>query len=53
MFGFDGQIKNPNNHAIAVWRYPTAGEPMSKFYGVAKGRQDYINDLVVSAAPSR
>jgi hypothetical protein len=53
MFGFDGQIKPRNNHAVAVWSYPTAGEPKSKFYGIAEGRRDYIADLALSVAPSR
>jgi hypothetical protein len=53
MFGFDAQIKKPNNHAIAVWPYPAAGEPKSKFYGIAKGRDDYLGALAVSVAPSR
>jgi len=53
LFGFDSQIKKPNNRPIAVWPYPTGGEPTSKFYGVAMGRYDDLVDLTISVASSQ
>jgi hypothetical protein len=44
--------KARNNTAVAVWPYPTGGEPTSKFYGITKGRDDYAHDVTVSVAPS-
>jgi hypothetical protein len=40
------------NYAIAAWPYPGGGKPTSRFYGLTKGRVDYLYDLTVSVAPS-
>jgi hypothetical protein len=45
--------KANNNVAIAVWPYPAGGNPTSKFYGLTKGKKDYVYDLTVSINPSR
>jgi hypothetical protein len=52
LFGFFAQVKRSNNHAVAVWPYPTGGEPTSKFYGITKGKNDDVVDLTLSIQPS-
>jgi hypothetical protein len=41
------------NIAVAAWPYPGGGKPISKLYGIVRGRDPEIEDVTLSAAPSR
>jgi hypothetical protein len=51
-FAVYGKIKQNNNIALGVWRYPSGGNPTARYYGMTNGRKDYIWDMTVSVNPS-
>jgi hypothetical protein len=51
--GLSSRIRLHNDQALAIWPYPSGGEPSDKFYGMTKGRKDRAYDVTVSIAPSR
>lgn len=44
-------VKKRNNIGVAIWPYPSGGNPSNVLYGITNGRKDYISDMTVSVVP--
>lgn len=44
-------VKKRNNIGVAIWPYPSGGNPSNVLYGITTGRKDYISDMTVSVVP--
>jgi hypothetical protein len=46
------KTKKNNNIGVGLWPYPAGGYPTGILYGITKGRKDFVNKLMLVAAPS-